>query len=114
MDREADHGTIMPVNAKITPRRPAQFSNPLSGCRVSLDELHFTSTLTVREPRSIIRGNVLRVKRIGLHMLLLSQASVFGGAMNSYQWAALYQQRPSPLGGGIFKCDDWQFYKQPP
>jgi predicted phage terminase large subunit-like protein len=34
--------------------------------------------------------------------------------MSSYQWSALYQQRPSPLGGGIFKRNDWQYYLQAP
>lgn len=37
-----------------------------------------------------------------------------GGTVSSYQWSALYQGRPSPLGGGIFKRDDWQFFKQAP
>ncbi len=33
-----------------------------------------------------------------------------GGLVNSYQWAAIYQQHPSPLGGGIFKRSDWRFW----
>jgi len=34
--------------------------------------------------------------------------------MSSYQWNALYQQRPSPIHGCIFKRDDWRFYRQAP
>lgn len=30
--------------------------------------------------------------------------------LTDYWWSALYQQRPSPEGGGILKEDDWQFY----
>jgi len=37
-----------------------------------------------------------------------------GGTVNSFQWSALYQGRPSPLGGGIFKRDDWRFFTQVP
>ncbi|MBD2261356.1 phage terminase large subunit [Pseudanabaena sp. FACHB-2040] len=33
---------------------------------------------------------------------------------NPYFWAALFQQRPSPLEGDYFKRDWWQFYQQPP
>jgi len=46
----------MPVNSKITASGAAQLSNPMFGCRVSLDELRFTATLTVGEPRGIIRA----------------------------------------------------------
>jgi predicted phage terminase large subunit-like protein len=53
----------------------------------------------------------LSVERFGLDALIQIRD---GGAMNRYQWAALYQQRPSPLGGGIFQRDDWRFYNQPP
>ncbi len=30
--------------------------------------------------------------------------------INSYQWSAVYQQRPSPEGGGLFKRRDWRYY----
>lgn len=35
-------------------------------------------------------------------------------AIGSYDWAALYQQRPAPAEGGIFKRDWWRFYDTPP
>jgi len=68
-DGKSDHGTVMPMNSEITPGWAAQPGNPLSRGRVGMDELHFTSTWTVREPRSIIRGNVLRLECANLHML---------------------------------------------
>jgi len=34
--------------------------------------------------------------------------------VGSYVWAALYQQRPAPAEGGVFKRDWWRFYRQPP
>ncbi len=37
-----------------------------------------------------------------------------GGTVSNYQWSAIYQGRPSPLGGGIFKRDDWRFFTQAP
>lgn len=35
-------------------------------------------------------------------------------AVGSYWWAALYQQRPSPAEGGIFKRNWWQYYRRVP
>lgn len=35
-------------------------------------------------------------------------------AVGSYWWAALYQQRPSPAEGGIFKRNWWQHYRRLP
>lgn len=52
-------------------------------------------------------GEPLSVERYSLESLLGIRD---GGIMSAYQWAALYQQHPSPLGGGIFKRDDWRFY----
>jgi len=54
-------------------------------------------------------GEPLTVERFSKESLLQKKAD-----MGSYKWNALYQQRPSPLGGGIFKRDDWRFYRQPP
>jgi len=34
--------------------------------------------------------------------------------IGSYEWAALYQQRPSPDEGGILNRNWWKFYQQPP
>jgi len=34
--------------------------------------------------------------------------------LGSYWWNALYQQRPSPMEGGVFKRSWWKFYRQPP
>lgn len=34
--------------------------------------------------------------------------------LGSYWWASLYQQRPSPAEGGIFKRNWWQYYRQVP
>ena len=52
-------------------------------------------------------GDPLSVERFSLESLLAIRD---GGIINSAQWSALYQGRPSPIGGGIFKRDDWQFY----
>jgi predicted phage terminase large subunit-like protein len=54
-------------------------------------------------------GDPLSPERFSLESLLQKKAD-----MSSYQWEALYQQRPSPVRGGIFKRDDWQFYPQMP
>jgi len=35
-------------------------------------------------------------------------------AIGSRAFNSLYQQRPSPEIGGLFKRDNWQFYKKPP
>lgn len=35
-------------------------------------------------------------------------------SVGSYWWASLYQQRPSPAEGGIFKRHWWQYYRQAP
>lgn len=35
-------------------------------------------------------------------------------AVGSYWWASLYQQRPSPVEGGIFKRNWWQYYRSVP
>ena len=34
--------------------------------------------------------------------------------LGSYWWNALYQQRPSPAEGGIFKRNWWQYYRKAP
>jgi len=34
--------------------------------------------------------------------------------MSPYWWSSLYQQRPTPEGGGLIKRDDFQFYHTPP
>lgn len=64
------------------------------------DQLHF---------RKI--GEELSKERFSLPFLLDIRD---GGTVSKYVWSALYQGRPSPLGGGIFKRDDWQFFKQSP
>jgi len=35
-------------------------------------------------------------------------------ALGSTMWASLYQQRPAPAGGSIFKIDWWKYYKEAP
>ena len=35
-------------------------------------------------------------------------------SVGSYWWASLYQQRPSPAEGGIFKRNWWQYYRRAP
>lgn len=57
-----------------------------------------------REP-----GTALWPEQYNEHALASIKASV-----GSYVWNALYQQRPSPPEGNIFKRDWWQFYRQPP
>jgi len=43
-----------------------------------------------------------------------ARLSQIKAAIGSYDWAGLYQQRPSPAEGGIFRRDWWQFYDTPP
>ena len=73
--------------------------------------VNFRAIAEEDEPPYRLAGEALSVERFGLDSIIQIRD---GGAMNSYQWAALYQQRPSPVGGGIFKRDDWRFYNQPP
>jgi predicted phage terminase large subunit-like protein len=54
-------------------------------------------------------GEPLSVERFSLETLLKKKSE-----MSAYQWGALYQQHPSPLGGGIFKREDWRYYRQLP
>ena len=49
---------VMWVNPEIATSWPPQFRNPMASRGIGLDELHFTSTLPVREPRRIVRGNI--------------------------------------------------------
>ncbi|MCH7584918.1 MAG: phage terminase large subunit [Acidobacteria bacterium] len=41
----------------------------------------------------------------------LDELAAVRRSMGSYWWAALYQQRPQPLGGGIFKRDWFRYYR---
>ena len=54
-------------------------------------------------------GEPLCPERVGLNRLLKPR-----GAVGSYFWGALYQQRPSPLAGNFFKRGDWQRFKKAP
>jgi len=54
-------------------------------------------------------GEPLWPERFGLDELLMIKAAV-----GSYVWNALYQQRPSPIEGGMLKRGWWQFYKELP
>lgn len=54
-------------------------------------------------------GEPLWPERFGLDELLMIKAAV-----GSYVWNALYQQRPSPVEGGMLKRGWWQFYKESP
>lgn len=60
------------------------------------------------EPPYRLRGEALAPE---LHSLESLIAIRDGGATSSYMWESLYMQRPGPLGGGIFKRDDWQRIK---
>jgi predicted phage terminase large subunit-like protein len=73
--------------------------------------LNFRAIAEVDEPPYRVAGEPLSVERFSLESLTKIRD---GGVMSSYQWTALYQQRPSPVGGGIFKRNDWCFYKQAP
>jgi len=70
--------------------------------------VNFRAIAEEDEPPHRLVGEPLSVERHSLESLLATRD---GGATSSYQWEALYQQRPSPLGGGIFKRDDWQRIK---
>ncbi len=52
-------------------------------------------------------GEPLSVERFSKETLISIRD---GGLINSHQWAAIYQGHPSPIGGGIFKRDDWRLY----
>jgi predicted phage terminase large subunit-like protein len=73
--------------------------------------INFRAIAEADEPPYRLAGEPLSAERYSLQSLMDIRD---GGAMSSYQWAALFQQRPSPVGGGIFKRDDWQWYQQPP
>jgi phage terminase large subunit-like protein len=73
--------------------------------------INFRAIAEEDEPPHRLAGEPLSIERFSLRTLLDIRD---GGAMSSYQWAALYQQRPSPMGGGIFKRADWQYYQQAP
>jgi predicted phage terminase large subunit-like protein len=68
--------------------------------------LNFPAIAESDEPHRQM-GDPLTVERFSLQSLIAIRD---GGILNSSQWSALYQQRPSPEGGGIFKRDDWRFY----
>jgi predicted phage terminase large subunit-like protein len=68
--------------------------------------VNFPAIAEVDEPHRKA-GDPLSVERFSLESLLASRD---GGLISSAQWAALYQGRPSPIGGNIFKRDDWRFY----
>jgi predicted phage terminase large subunit-like protein len=51
-------------------------------------------------------GDALHPERIPLEMLRATERT-----LGSYNWTALYQQRPSPAGGNIFNRNKWQFWK---
>src|SRR3989442_10386844 len=73
--------------------------------------INFRAIAEEDEPPYRKAGEALCTERYSLRTLLDIRD---GGAISSYQWAALYQQHPSPIRGGIFKRDDWQFYKETP
>lgn len=43
-----------------------------------------------------------------------SSLAAIKASVGSYVWAALYQQRPSPMEGGILKRQWWRYYRQVP
>ncbi len=71
--------------------------------------VNFRAIAEEDEPPYRLAGEPLSARE--LHSLESLEEIRDGGATSSYQWEALYQQRPSPLGGGIFKRDDWQRIK---
>jgi len=73
--------------------------------------VNFQAIAEEDEPPYRVAGEPLSPERYSLESLVAIRD---GGAVSSYQWSALYQQRPSPLGGGIFKREDWCFYKERP
>lgn len=65
------------------------------------------AAISEHDERERARDEELSCERYSIESL---KAIRDGGIINSFQWAALYQGRPSPMGGGIFKRDDWMFY----
>jgi len=55
------------------------------------------------------KGEALWPERYPVERLLEIQKAV-----GEYDWSALYQQRPAPLEGGIFKREWWQYYEETP
>ena len=68
----------------------------------------FPETCTVEEDWRK-PGEALCPERYDIEKLEKIKAKV-----GSYFWGALYQQRPSPLEGGLFKRDNWKYYQQLP
>ena len=59
------------------------------------------------DPRA--EGAPLWPEKFDLQSLLTTKATI-----GSYEWAALYQQRPSPGEGGLFKREWWRRWKRKP
>jgi predicted phage terminase large subunit-like protein len=75
--------------------------------------VHFPAIAEEDEPPYRNAGDALSPERFTLDDLLRFRDNA-DGKTTRYVWSALYQGHPSPPGGGLFKRDDWQFYKQIP
>ena len=73
--RETEYGTIMAMNAEIPSGGPTQFHNPLTGRRLRLNQLHFTSSLPIGKPRCVVGGNIQCVEGSSLHLVTSLTAS---------------------------------------
>lgn len=61
------------------------------------------------DPMGRAEGEPLAPQLFGRETLLETKAAV-----GSFWWSALYQQRPSPATGGIFRRDWWRYYREAP
>jgi predicted phage terminase large subunit-like protein len=61
------------------------------------------------DPLGRLPGEALWPERYSLESLLEKQRTV-----GSQVWAALYQQRPAPPEGALFRRDWWRYYDEPP
>jgi len=59
------------------------------------------------DPRE--EGQALWPEKFSIEQLETAKASI-----GSYDWAALYQQRPAPMEGGMFERSWWQYYRELP
>lgn len=61
------------------------------------------------DPLGRVEGAALWPEQYSVESLLETKASV-----GTYVWNALYQQRPAPPEGGLFRREWWRYYRQPP
>ncbi len=67
-----------------------------------------TTSIGWTDPRTV-DGELMFPDRFPAEVIARDKA-----ALGSYAWAGQMQQRPAPLGGGMFRDSWWRYYTQPP